>query len=151
MAAGLHDFYGLCIATADEGGAADVLQACAQAFVNKLVEEAQITSFIFEHFVDKMLDKGFCYVHVSFEVAEGDFGLNHPELGGMACGVAVFCAEGGAKGVDVAQRAGVGFAFKLPRDGQGCHFAKEVAFIALVFGQWVEGGNVEHLARAFAV
>ena len=46
-------------------------------------------------------------LHVVRQVAEGHLGLDHPELGQVARGVAVLRAEGGAKGVDAGERAGV--------------------------------------------
>jgi len=42
-------------------------------------------------------------------VCEGDFGLQHPELGQVPGGVGVFCPEGGAHGVDIAHGAGIVF------------------------------------------
>ena len=39
----------------------------------------------------------------SFSVGEGNFRLDHPELGGVAGGVGGFGAEGRAEGVDVAE------------------------------------------------
>ena len=47
------------------------------------------------------------------QVAEGHLGLDHPELGQMAPGVAQLGAEGGAKGVDVGQSARVVLALQI--------------------------------------
>jgi hypothetical protein len=56
-------------------------------------------------------------VHVALEIAEGDFRLDHPELGGVARGVGVFRAEGGTEGIDVGEGAGEGFPLKLAAYG----------------------------------
>jgi hypothetical protein len=64
--------------------------------------------------------------HVVEEIVEGHLGLDHPELGGVAGGVAVLGAEGGAEGVDVAERTGEGLALELAADGEVGGAAKEV-------------------------
>ena len=91
------------------------------------------------------------------EVVECHLGFDHPELGKVAWGVAVFGTEGGAEGVYLAQCGSTEFAFELPTYGEGCLFAKEVLLVvdASVFfaGEIfeVEGGDLEHLAGPFAV
>jgi hypothetical protein len=52
------------------------------------------------------------------EVGERDFRLDHPELGEVAAGVQVLCAERRPEGVDLGQRQAVGLDVELPRHRQ---------------------------------
>jgi hypothetical protein len=52
------------------------------------------------------------------QIAEGHLRLNHPELSEMPAGVAVFCSEGWAKGVDAAEATGEVLGLELARDGK---------------------------------
>ena len=62
---------------------------------------------------DAVLEQVLGQVHVVLEVGKGHLRLDHPELGQVAGGIGVFGPEGGAEGVDVAERQGEGFALKL--------------------------------------
>lgn len=116
-----------------------------------MAEKVEVSAFVCKDVFDEVLDEGFGEVHVSLKVAEGYFWLDHPEFGCMACGVGVFRTECGAEGVDIAEGAGVGFGLKLSADGEVGGLFKEVFFVGCVALLWVEGGDVEHLARTFAV
>jgi len=78
-----------------------------------------------------------------------------PEFSQVARGVAVFGAEAGAKGVNLAKGHGTNFAFKLTRDRQARFFAKKVGgivfFLSLEFRSKAMRGDLEHFAAAFAV
>ena len=64
--------------------------------------------------------------HVVLEVGKGDLRLNHPELRGMALGVGLLGAEGGAKGVHLAEGHGHALGLQLAGDGQAGWLAEEV-------------------------
>ncbi len=51
--------------------------------------------------------------HQAVEVAEGDFGFEHPELGQVAAGLGFFGAEGGSVAVDFPEGEDVGFVVEL--------------------------------------
>jgi hypothetical protein len=87
-----------------KGAAGDEFEPLAQALVDELLEDREVALVVFEHFGDEVFHQGLGEVHVAGEIAEGDFRFDHPELGGVARGVGVFGAEGGAEGVDVGQR-----------------------------------------------
>ncbi len=65
----------------------------------------------------EVLDERFGQVHVVGQIAEGHFGFDHPEFGQVPRGIGVLGAEGGAEGVDLAQRAGKNFSLQLSADG----------------------------------
>jgi hypothetical protein len=94
---------------------------------------------------------------VVVEVGEGDFRLDHPELGQVARGVAVLGAEGRAEGVDLAQREAVALDVELAGHGQEGFLAEEVAAevdVALAVARQVghvQRGHAEHLSGAFGV
>jgi hypothetical protein len=60
------------------------------------------------------------------QIAEGHLRLNHPELSEMPAGVAVFCSEGWAKGVDAAEATGEVLGLELARDGEESRLGEEV-------------------------
>ena len=96
-------------------------------------------------------------VHVVVEFEERHLRLDHPELGQVPRRVRVLGAERRAERVDLAERAGVDFAFELPADGEIRRLAEEVLRVVdLAVG--VRGGlsgssvrDAEHLAGPFAV
>ena len=75
----------------------------------------------------------------------------------MAGVVALFGAEGGAEGIDLAQRHGQGFGFQLAGNGQVDRALEEIlreingAVLCLGDVVQVHRRDLEHLARAFAV
>ena len=83
--------------------------------------------------MDDFFDKFFGEVHVAGDVAEGHFGLDHPEFGEVADGVAVFGAEGGAERIDVGEAHRLGFDVELTGDGEVAGFAEEVLGRVVVF------------------
>ena len=89
----------------------------------------------------------------AIEVAEGNLGFHHPELGQVTGGVGILGAEGGAEGVHIGHGLGKDFGLQLAADGQERRAAKEV--LAVVHGtvpdsvqSWrvvdIEGGDAEH-------
>ena len=70
-------------------------------------EEIQLGGAASKSLPDAKDDEVLGAAHVVSEVGEGDFRLDHPELGQVARGVAVLGAEGWAKSVDRGEGAGV--------------------------------------------
>src|SRR3546814_9692640 len=58
---------------------------------------------------------------------KGNLRLDHPELGEMAGGIGVFGAEGGAEGINLAQRETVGFDIELAGHREKRFLAEEIA------------------------
>ena len=79
-----------------------------------------------QHIGDDVFDHVLGQAHVVLEVGEGNLGLDHPELGGVAGGVGVFGAEGGSEGVDVAEGHGEGLAVELAGDGEVGGLVEEI-------------------------
>lgn len=137
FARGEEDIYSFGVGAAYKGCCGDEFEAFAESFIDELAEEVKVSAFVCKDVFDEILDEGFGEVHVSVKVAEGYFWLDHPEFGCMACGVGVFRTECGAKGVDVAEGAGVGFCLKLSADGEVGGLFKEVFFVGCVALLWV--------------
>jgi hypothetical protein len=95
-------------------------------FVQPLGKEGDIVRTLFFHIGDDPLQEIFGNVHVAMNVAEGHLGLYHPELGKVARGVAVLCAERWAERIDLAQRQGGKLGLQLPADGEVGLLAKEI-------------------------
>ena len=70
-----------------------------------------------EDALDDEADEVLGEVHEAVEAAEGDFGLDHPELGQVAAGLRFFRAEGGAEAVDLAEGERGGSRCKAGRSG----------------------------------
>ena len=117
LAAGLEQLDRRGVGDPLEGPAGDEFEALAESLVHELFENRQVALAVFECFLDEVFHQRFGEIHVSLQIAERDFRLDHPELGGVARGVGILRAEGGAEGVDVGEGAGEGFAFELAADG----------------------------------
>ena len=103
-----------------------MVQALEQTLVHKLVEHIELVGAGGHNVLEDVLEHGLGVVHVVVEVGEGHLGLDHPKLGGVARGVGVFGAEGGAKGVHVAKGHGKVLGIELAGHGEACMLAKEV-------------------------
>ncbi len=132
-------------------------QALDEAVVDHLVEELEVIHAVVEGPADAVFDELLLEGRQLVHLVEGHLRLDHPELGQVARGVAVLGAEGGAEGVDLAQRGGAELAFELAADGEGGELAEEVLLpvdgAVLLAGRvlGVEGRDVEHLAGTLAV
>ena len=84
----------------------ELLQALGDALLHALLEELHVRRAVVEHRLEDGLEEALRQVRVVVEVREGDFRLNHPELGQVARGVGVLRPEGGAEGVDLATSPG---------------------------------------------
>ena len=135
----------------------DVVQPVKQPLVDEFVEKVHFLGGVLQNVGDDILDHGLGQLHVILQIGEGDFRLDHPEFGGMAGGVGVFRAEGGAEGVDVAESHGEGLGVELAGNGQVGGLAEEVlriidlAVLGLGDVVQVKGGDLEHFSRALAV
>ncbi len=125
-----------------------MLKPRAQAFIDELLEDREVG--IGEGFGGEETDELLGAIHIAGEVAEGHFRLDHPELGGVAGGVGIFRAEGGAEGVDVREGAGEGFPLKLAGDGEVGALAEKVLGV-LRDPVIRQGGHAEHLPRPLAI
>ena len=140
----------LGVGDALEGPVTDELEPLDEAFVDESVAEVKILRAVHKGVVDEILHHLLGQGHVSVEVAEGDLGLDHPELGGVARGVRVLGPEGGTKGVNVRQGAGEGLPLELAAHGQvGGLAEKLVAPRAHRFA--LHRHDAEHLAGTLAV
>ncbi len=122
-----------------------------QSAAGVLVEELQFVRALVQHGLHNELEEVLFNVHQLVEIAERDFRLDHPELGSMRLGIAVFCAEGRSKGVDLGKCHGEGFALKLTGDSKGRGLAEEI--LRGILGTLVCGqrGHREGVAGAFCI
>ncbi len=141
----------------DERGFDDLLKGGTHLRFVMPAEELHIFLVLPEHFAEKVFHILFGKRHVSMNIAEGHLRLDHPELGEVALRVGVLRPEGWAEGIDVLQRQGVGFPFKLTADRQEGLLSEEVLGVIdlPVFGlrhvQQVQRGDTEHLSGSFGV
>ncbi len=153
----LEDLHGLGVGDAREVGAGHMREALDETLVHELVEHGELVGAAVHDVADDVLQHVLGEVHVVGEVGEGDLGLDHPELGGMARGVGVLGTERGAEGVDVAEGHGEVLGVELAGHGQRGGGAEEVlaeVHVAVLVQRRVgrvDGGDVEHLAGALAV
>ena len=145
--------------SADELAGDDLFERVDARVVDPLVEELHVFGALRQHVAEDALEKRLGQVHVVGQLEERHLRLDHPELGQVPRGVGVLGAKRRAEGVDLAQRAGEDFGFKLSADGEERRAVEEVlgevdvAQSGFASGQLVEleRGDLEHLARAFAV
>ena len=73
---------------------------------------------VLEDALNDVREEVFGQFEQAVEVAEGDFRLDHPELGEVAAGLGFLGAEGGAEAVDLAQGQGGGLDVELAGLGE---------------------------------
>ena len=105
----------------------------------------------------RLLRKSSARLASSFEIGEGDLGLDHPELGEVAGRVRILGAECGPERIDPAECQAVGLDIELARDGEAGRLAEEVGreidgpvLVAGEIGE-VERRDAEHRAGALGV
>mmetsp|Transcript_75451 Transcript_75451/g.110537 ORF Transcript_75451/g.110537 Transcript_75451/m.110537 type:complete len:303 (-) Transcript_75451:806-1714(-) len=143
-----------CKGRVDQG-----LEPLQQRLVIHVIEELHVLGAALQHVIHDIFDVGLGICLDSCQIGEGHFGLDHPEFGQMAGCLTVLSPEGGAKGVDVAQRARIRLATKLSRHGQEGRFAEEVVakvhLTGLGFLERIhvsgKSGDSEHFACSLAV
>ena len=152
-----QQFDGIGVAHAGKIAVGNQLQTLDQALIKELIEECQLVRAVIQQVADNILGHGLGGVHVGIQVSKCHFRLNHPELCGMAGIIALLCAEGRAKGVNLAQGHCHGLGFQLAGNRQVDRALEEVlavihlAVLGLGHIVQVQGSNLEHLACAFAV
>ena len=153
----LQDLDGVGVADAAKLAVCHQLKALDEALVDELVEESHLIGAVVQNVADDVLGHGLGGVHVAVQIAERHLRLDHPELGGVAGGKALLSAEGGAKGVHLAERHCHGLGFQLAGNGQVDGLLEEVLGVidgaVFVLGDIVEveGGDAEHLAGTLTV
>ena len=126
------------------------LQPLQQTLIDEFAEQRQVLGAMLQGVFGHGLDEFLPQIHVPLQVAEGHLGFDHPKLGRMARGIGILGAESGAEGIDVGEGAGERLAFQLAADGEVSALAEEIGFRFFV-DVALEGGDPEHLARAFAI
>ena len=157
LAGGLQQLDRVAVFDALERCFDEFFQARDGVFLHALGDEGHVIGALVEHGAEHVLEEFFGHACVFGQIGEGDFRLDHPELGQMARGMAVLGAEGGAEGVDLAHRQAERLDVELAGHRQEHFLAEEVAGkvdLALVGARQVghvQRGNAEHLAGAFGV
>ena len=140
-----------------EAGAHELLQTLHAGLVHALRHEGHVVGALVQQRGEHVLQQAFGKIGVGGQIGERDLGLDHPELGQMAAGVAVLRAEGWPEGVHLAQRQAPALHIQLSAHGQVRLLAEEVLVeVHLAFGRaWrvhgVQRAHAEHLSGALAV
>ena len=129
LAGGLEGGDGLGVGHALEVGVGDVLQGLDEFLVVEAVEEGHVLGAGFEDVGEDAAQEVLGQLGQAVQIAEGDLGLDHPELGEVAGGVGVFGAEGGAEGVHVGHGLGEDLGLQLAADGEEGGAAEEVGVV----------------------
>ena len=122
----LELFDRLGVADASEIARDQRVESLQKTVVYKLIEKLQLTRAVFHNVANDVLDHRLGGIHVVTQVGKSHLRLDHPELGGVALGVGVLGAEGGAKGVDVTEGHGEVLGVELAGNGQVGGLAEEV-------------------------
>src|SRR6185369_13746023 len=88
--------------------------------VHALDKELQIVAALVQQCGQDVLEKRLGKIGVGMQIGERDLGLDHPELGEMATGVAVLGAERRAEGIDLRECQAVRLDVELATHGQEC-------------------------------
>ena len=92
---GLECHYRVAVFHALEGRLDERLEPFDAILVDMLSEERHVVAALIEHGAEEILEEVFRQVGVVFQVGEGDFGLDHPELGEVAGGVRILARNVG--------------------------------------------------------
>src|SRR4051812_7786439 len=109
---------GLGVLHAHEFRAHDILESADCTLLNALVEERHIVLPLLEHGLEYIFDQVLRQRGVVSESREGDFRLDHPELGQVTAGVRILRTKRGAERIYVGEREAVGLDVELPGYGQ---------------------------------
>ena len=164
-----QDVDGLGVGDAREVGGRHMVQPLQQPLVDELVQHGQLVGAAFHHVADDVLEHALGQLHIVLKVGEGNLGLHHPELGGMARRVGILRAERGAERVHVPEGHGEVLGVQLAGHGERGGLAEEVGAPIHLAGHKravrgrgsllahkrylgrVDGGHAEHLAGPLAV
>ena len=151
LLAGLfQDFQRFSIRDSHESALSHEFEPLVDAFIDEFCEQAQVLGAVLQRVTGHGFDELLAKVHITCEIAEGHLRLDHPELSGMAGGVRVLRAEGGAESIDIRQRAGKSLYLKLSANGQVSGFAEEISG-GLFINVPLECRDAKHFAGAFAI
>ena len=152
-----QDLYRFGVGHAAKVGLDNVRQSVGQTLVDEGIAEGDLLGGVLHDIAENVFEHGFRRIHILLQIAEGHFRLDHPELRRMARGVRILCTEGGPKGVDVAERLGIGLVIQLAGNRQVDALSEEILRVihcAILrqghVGQ-IQGGHLEHLAGALRV
>ena len=109
-----------------EGRVDERLEPLDAVLVDVLGEERHVVGPLVEHGAEQILEEVLGQVGVVVQVGEGDFRLDHPELGEVAGRVRILGAEGRPERVHPVERQAVRLDVELPGDGQARRLAEEV-------------------------
>ena len=84
LAAVFQNFNRFGVGNALEGFLGDEAEPFHESLVHKTGKDIEVALMIFQGVIDKVFGKFLGKIHISLEVAECHFRLNHPELGGVA-------------------------------------------------------------------
>ena len=153
----LQQLDGVGVGHAGKVGVGHQLQTLNQALVKELVEESQLIGAVIQQEADDIAGHGLGGFQIGVQVGKGHLWLNHPELGRVAGVIALLGAEGGAEGVDIAQRHGHSLGLQLAGNRQVDRALEEVLRVVnaalVIAGHIVEVQrcDLEHLAGTLAV
>ena len=148
-AARLEQAHGIAVGNAGEPAFEHPPQAILKPGADKTIEQSQVIRAMLQHMPHAMGHQPLGQLHVVQDVAEGGFGLDHPEFRSVPGRVGVLGAERGPEGVDAPERAGERLPFQLTGDRERRGPAEKVIFRP---GRPLRlRGHAEHLARPLAV
>ena len=120
------DFNCFCISNSCEIRIYNVVQTVDQSFVYERIEEIHLFRSVFHHIADNIFQHVFCKDHVIFQICKCDFRLDHPELGGMTCGVGILRTECRSECVNVAECLCISLSVQLSAYGKVCLLSEEI-------------------------
>ena len=135
----------------------DMVKPFDKTLIHKVVEELHFFRALFEDVFNNVLDHVSSEIHIVVKIGESNFRLNHPELSGVAVGIALLRSESGSESINVAERERETLCVELTAYGKVGAFTEEVLrkiYAAVLFERrilGIESGHSEHFARAFAV
>ncbi|MPN26206.1 hypothetical protein SDC9_173630 [bioreactor metagenome] len=156
-AALLQRIHSLCVGDALKIVVHYVLQPVKEALIHEFVEKLEFIGAAIHDGTDNGLYHSLRNFQIAGKVAKSHLWFDHPKLGGMAGGVAVFRPEGWAKGIDIPECQRIGFPIKLTGNGEVGVSAEEIPAIVhgAVLGAGrivhIQGRHLEHFPRSLAI
>ena len=153
----LQNLNGFRVGHMGEIGISHMLQALQQPLVHELIKERHLLRRILQYISDDIFQHGLRQHHIVLQIRKGHLRLNHPELRRMAGGVGILRPEGRAEGIYVFKSKCIRFHVQLAADGEIGGLPEEILgkvhfpLRRLRNVVQIQGGHLEHLARALAV
>ena len=126
LTGGLQELNSLCIAAPYKLGVKNMVEPLEKPLIHILVKEIHFIGASFEYCLYDVFNHCLCGNHVSVEVTESHFRLDHPEFSGVTRRIAVLRAESRTECIDIAERKCKCLAVKLTADGQAAGLCKEI-------------------------